>query len=90
MALEQDGPTDAHRAVLELLAMDTPPSSRSDLMRLSPSCLARSAGFESSNYIVNICRELQEQELIDREDPGYYAITWRGRGYLEGEITLDG
>jgi len=89
MALEEDGPTDAHRAVLELLALDTPDSSRSDLMRLSPKCLTRSAGYKNSKYIGQICRELRDNELVEREDPGYYSITWRGQAYLEGELTLD-
>ncbi len=35
------------------------------------------------------CRELHDAELVEREDPGYYSITWRGRAYLEGELTLD-
>ena len=90
MALEKDGPTDAHRAVLELLALETPESSRSDLMRLSPKCLARSAGYKDSTYIGQICRQLRDNELANREDPGYYSITWQGRAYLEGELTLDG
>jgi predicted transcriptional regulator len=89
MALEEDGPTDAHRAVLELLALETPPSSRSDLMRLNPESIARSAGYKNSNYIGEICRELRDTELVEREDPGYYSITWRGRAYLEGELSLD-
>ncbi len=89
MALEENGPTDAHRAILELLALDTPPSSRSDKMRLSPKCLTQSAGYKDSSHIGVTCRELHDAELVEREDPGYYSITWRGRAYLEGELTLD-
>ena len=88
MALEEDGPTDAHRAVLELLALETPESSRSDLMRLSPKCLASSAGYKDSTYIGQICRQLRDNDLVEREDPGYYSITWQGRGYLAGDLSL--
>ncbi|MCU4975953.1 hypothetical protein OB955_25070 [Halobacteria archaeon AArc-m2/3/4] len=86
MPLEEDGPTAAHLAVLELLALDLPSSSRADRMRLSPKCIARSAGYKDSNHIGVVCRDLQRAELVTREDPGYYSITWRGKAYLEGEL----
>ena len=86
MALNEDGPTDAHRAVLELLALETPPSSRSDRMKLSPSCLAQSAGYKDRSHIGVICRELLDAGLVDREGSGYYVITWRGQAYLAGEL----
>ncbi|WP_135855313.1 MarR family transcriptional regulator [Halorussus salinus] len=89
MAIEKDGPTDAHRTVLELLALEPPSSGRSEKMRLNPTSITRSTGYKNSSYIVRICRELEEEGLIEREEPGYYEITARGRVYLEGELTLD-
>ncbi len=86
MPIEEDGPTAAHLAVLELLALDVPSSSRTDRMRLSPKCIARSTGYKDSNHIGVVCRELEEFGLVSREDPGYYSITWRGKAYLEGDL----
>lgn len=86
MPLEEDGPTGAHLAVLELLALEVPPSSRADRMRLSPKCIAQSTGYKDSNHIGVVCRELRDVGLVTREDPGYYTITWQGEAYLAGEL----
>lgn len=88
MGIEPEGPTDAHKYVLGLLKLSPPDESRSDRLRLSPECITRSLGYKNSDYLVRICRELQNEDLINREDPGYYEITWRGRAYLEGEIEI--
>ena len=90
MTLENDGPTDAHKYVLQLLATESGFSGR-DKLELSPACIARSTGYKDSNHIGIVCRELAEENLIKKtEGQGtYYVITWRGRAYLEEEITLD-
>ena len=90
MALEDDGPTDAHKYVLQLLASETRFPGKEKL-ELSPACITRSLGYKDSNHIAIVCRELADNELIKKtEGKGtYYAITWRGRAYLEGELDLD-
>ncbi|RQG89342.1 hypothetical protein [Natrarchaeobius chitinivorans] len=89
MPLEEGGPTGAHLAVLELLEIDVPDSSRTDRLRLSPKCIAHSTGYKDSNYIGVVCRELEDVELVEKEEPGYYSITWRGEAYLKGEVNAD-
>jgi hypothetical protein len=90
MALEEEGPTDAHKYVLQLLATE-PGFPGKDKLELSPSCIARSTGYKDSNHVAIVCRELADAGLIKKtEGKGtYYVITWQGRAYLEGEMTLD-
>ena len=91
MAFEEDGPTDTHKYVLQLLATETRFPGKEKL-ELSPACITRSLGYKDSNHIAIVCRELADAELIKKgEGKGTcYVITWRGRAYLEGEIDLDG
>jgi hypothetical protein len=91
MALEEDGPTDAHKYILQLLGTE-PGFPGKDKLELSPSCIARSTGYKDSNHVAIVCRELADAGLIRKtEGKGtYYVITWRGQAYLEGELSLDG
>lgn len=90
MGLEDDGPTDAHKYVLQLLATE-PKFPGKDKLELSPACITRSLGYKDSNHIAITCRELADEGLIKKTEGkgSYYVITWRGRAYLEGEIGLD-
>lgn len=90
MALEDDRPTDAHKYVLQLLATETRFPGKEKL-ELSPACITRSIGYKDRNHISIVCRELADEGLLKKtEGRGtYYVITWRGRAYLEGELTLD-
>jgi len=90
MALLVDEPTDAHLAILQLLATEIDVRGQNKL-RLSPSCISRTARYQDANYIGRICIELSDLELIQKVgEPGtYYEVTWRGEAYLAGELTLD-
>lgn len=90
MGLSPVEPTDAHKAVLELLS--TPIQIRGrNRMLLAPACITHSTGYTDTNHIAITCRELHAVGLIERGDVDgtYYRITWRGEAYLEGEIELD-
>jgi len=90
MGLTEDGPTDAHRHVLELLSTKIEVAGR-ERIQLSPACITKNIGYKTSNYIGEICRELEEFDLVKKveEKGAYYAITYRGRAYLKGDLDVD-
>jgi hypothetical protein len=91
MALEDGGPTNAHKYILQLMASETRFPGKEKL-ELSAACITRSLGYNDRNHISIVCRELADADLLKKtEGKGTYdVITWRGRAYLEGELTLNG
>lgn len=90
MGLTEDGPTDAHRHVLRLLSTKIEVPGR-EKIQLSPACIARNTGYQTNNYIGEVCRELAEFGFVKKmEGKGaYYAITYRGQAYLKGDLDVD-
>lgn len=71
--------TAADNRILETLASG---------LRLTPAVVAENSDY-TRNYVNKRVRKLTEEGLIERVRPGYYAITDRGRAYLEGELSRE-
>lgn len=85
MAIDEDGPTDAHEAILRMLDIEVPVERGPDNVILSPKCLGKSLGY-GKNYMSKTLSELAEYDLVEKRERGYYTITWRGKAYLEGDL----
>lgn len=90
MAIEEDGPTYAHKAVLQLLSMSPPRTSRSDKLHMNASSIAHSLGYQDTAYIWEVCDEMADLGLLDRKEKPYFSITYEGRAYLEGDLDASG
>nr|WP_238992175.1 winged helix-turn-helix domain-containing protein [Halorubrum terrestre] len=66
--------------VLELLA-------ESDLI-LTPAVIAKNLEY-TRNWVSRRIGKLEDADLVEPVDSGYYRITDRGRAYLSGEIDAD-
>lgn len=98
MVLENDGPTDAHKYVLQLLATETR-SPGKEKLELFPSCITRSAGYKDRNHISMVCRERADADLLKINelqlcrDAGYTGnagtadFEWSPREYATAYVT---
>lgn len=57
-------------------------------LRLTPAVIAENIG-KSRQHVTRRLSALTEHDLIDRPKRGYYEITDRGMGYLEGDLTAE-
>lgn len=54
-------------------------------MELTPTVIARNIDY-TRRYVNTRLGVLVDHGLVERPERGWYAITERGRGYLDGEI----
>lgn len=57
-------------------------------MILPPIVFAKNLDY-SQNYMTRRCRKLYRAGLVDRVERGYYAISDKGRAYLDGDLDAE-